>query len=144
MAIRPTTATTAPAGDFRRRLTALVAVYGLLAQILLGALAAAVGPAAALAGDRSALAQIAELCTPNGLVRVAVGAPSGEDGRGADPGTPKCPLCLGGQGAALAPSGDWTLQPPLASSRPGGAAVPVLAPPGHYATELRPRAPPAA
>jgi len=133
---------TIPATTARRQLTALVAVYGLLAQILLGTLAAAFGPA--VAGDRSALAQIAELCTPNGLVRVAVGAPTGDDGRSIDPGTPKCPLCLGGHSPALAPSGDWTLQPPLASCRSGGAATPVLAPPGHYATELRPRAPPAA
>lgn len=142
MAIRPAPTTTAPADEFRRRLTALVAVYGLVAQILLGTLAAAFGPA--VAGDRSALAQISELCTPNGLVRVAVGAPAGDDGRSVDPGTPKCPLCLGGHSPALAPSGAWTLQPPVASCRPGGAATPVLVLSGHYATELRPRAPPAA
>lgn len=128
----------------RRRLTAMIAAYALLAQILLGALAAAYGPAQA-AADASVLAQLAELCTPDGLVRVSYPEADTGDPAAPPPVTPKCPFYLtGGQGAVLAPNRDWVHEPPVASVaadwQPAGC--PIRSP--LYVTEIHPRGPPVA
>ncbi|MEQ8394278.1 DUF2946 family protein [Thalassobaculum sp.] len=142
MATRPT----APGyiiGSPRHRLTALAAVYAILAQILLGSLAAAFGPAT-VAGDRSALARLAELCTPDGLVRIAYRDGGDTSGSTSERVAPKCPFCLGnGSSPALAPSGIWTLDPPSRTAQADWVATDsTTACSAHHFTEIRPRAPP--
>lgn len=143
MATRPTSPTAAD-GSFRHRLTALVAVYAILAQILLGAIAAAFGPSAAASQGNSPLAQLAALCTPDGLVRITYRNSDDADSA-PERVAPKCPFCFGsGHASALPPSGAWT---PVALAetarvewRP--ASLPAVA--ALHITELRPRAPPIA
>ncbi|EDP63977.1 hypothetical protein BAL199_15117 [alpha proteobacterium BAL199] len=141
MATRPT----APGyvdGSPRHRLTALAAVYAILAQILLGTLAAAFGPAA-VAGDRSALAQLAELCTPDGLVRIAYRDGDDTSGGTSERVAPKCPFCLGGGSApTLAPSGTWTLDPPSQTAQADWLETDSAGRSANHFTEVRPRAPP--
>lgn len=127
----------------RRRITAMVAAYALLAQILLGALAAAVGPAQA-AVDGSVLAQVAELCTPDGLVRVAYPDAGSGDPAPSRPVTAKCPFCIiGGHGLLPAPSGAWIPELPAESVAEDWQPVGCPVPSPLHITEVRPRGPPA-
>lgn len=136
-----------PIAATRQRITALVAVYAILAQVLLGTLAAAFGPSRAAPGlpdGASALASLAQLCTPDGLVRVAYPDADQQGNVPPRPDTPKCPFCLaGGHVVAFAPSGAWVLDPPgeavaadwRQSASPAARSL--------RFTEVRPRGPPA-
>lgn len=141
MAPRPT-APGVSDGSFRHRATALVAVYAVLAQILLGTLAAAFGPAVA-AGNGSTLAQLTVLCTPDGLVRIGYPDGSGAPDAPNDRVAPKCPFCFaGGHAPALAPSGAWVVDPPLAVARADWRSTDRPRAATHPFIESRPRAPP--